>query len=217
MRRALGLSLALLSPSALTAQGADEATFLVRHGRDEIGREQYRVLEGRGRGQPGSTVAVTAEYPARHPELSVTVLVSRTPGGSLTAFQLERAGRQDTTRILGEVAGGRLTLRIVRGATEAARQLPASGGLIILADSVHTLLAQVGPLATEEGRALTGLHPESGRRISLTATLAPPGASGGRVVDITGDVAGRVTWDAAGRLVRVAVPATGVTAVRADF
>src|SRR5690606_24036457 len=98
MRRALGLSLALAVPSALAAQGADEATFLIRHGRDEVGREQYRVLEGRGRGQAGSTVAVTAEYPARHPALSVTALVSRNPGGSLTAFQLERAGGGDTTR-----------------------------------------------------------------------------------------------------------------------
>ncbi len=217
MRRALGLSLALAVPSALAAQGADEATFLVRHGRDEVGREQYRVLEGRSRGQPGSTVAVTAEYPARHPELSVTALVSRNPGGSLTAFQLERAGGGDTTRIVGEVAGGRLTFRIVRGATEAARQLPAGGCLVILADSIHTLLAQVGPLATEAGRQLTGLYPESGRRISLTATLAQPGASGGRVVDITGDLAGRVTWDRAGRLLRVEVPGSRMTAVRAEL
>ncbi len=147
----------------------------------------------------------------------MTALVSRNPGGALTAFQLERAGRGDTTRILGEVAGGRLTLRMVRGATEAARQLPAGGCLIILADSVHSLLAQVGPLATEDGRQLSGLYPESGRRITLTATLVQPGPSGGRVVDLTGDVTGRVTWDRAGRLIRVAVPASGVTAVRAEF
>lgn len=217
MRRTLGLTLALVLPSALAAQGSDEATFLLRHGRDEVGREHYRVLEGRGRGQPGSTVAVTAEYPARHPELSVTALVSRTPEGTLTAFQLERANRRDTTRILGEVAGGRLTIRIARGATEAARQLPATGALIILADSVHTLLAQVGPLATEAGREFTGYYPENGRRVSLTATLSPGGASGGRVVEVTGDVVGRLTYDPEGRLVRVAVPASGVTAVRAEF
>ncbi len=217
MRRALGLTFALLSPGALAAQGSDAATFLLRHGRDEIGREHYRVLEGRGRGQPGSTLAVTAEYPARRPELSVTALVSRTPEGALTAFQLERAARRDTTRILGEVAGGRLTLRIVRGTTEAARQLPAGGCLIILADSVHSLLAQVGPLATAEGRKLTGLYPETGRRISFTATLAQPGASGSRVVEVTGDVVGRATFDPAGRLLRVSVPASEVTAVRAEF
>jgi len=217
MRRALGLTFALLSPTALAAQGPDEATFLLRHGRDEVGREHYRVLEGRGRGQAGSTFAVTAEYPARHPELSVTVLVSRTPGGTLTAFQLERATRRDTTRILGEVAGGRLTIRMARGATEAARQLPATGCLVILADSIHTLLAQVGPLATEGGRELTGLYPESGRRISLTATLSQADASGGRVVEVTGGIVGRVTYDSSGRLVRVSVPASGLTAVRAEF
>lgn len=217
MRRTLGLTLALLSPGALAAQETDEATFLLRHGRDEIGRESYRVLEGRGRGQPGATLAVTAEYPARHPVLSVTALVSRSPEGALTAFQLERAAPGDTTRILGEVAGGRLTLRIVRGATEAARQLPAGGDLVILADSLHTLLGQVGPMATEAGRRLTGLYPESGRRIALTATLAQPGASGGRVVEVTGDVVARLTYDGAGRLVRVSAPASGVAAVRAEF
>jgi len=106
---------------------------------------------------------------------------------------------------------------MARGATEAARQLPASGCLVILADSVHTLLAQVGPLATEGGRELTGLYPESGRRISLTATLSQADASGGRVVEVTGGIVGRVTYDSSGRLVRVSVPASGLTAVRAEF
>jgi YD repeat-containing protein len=37
------------------------------------------------------------------------------------------------------------------------------------------------------------------------------------VVEVTGDVIGRITYDQAGRLVRVAVSASGVTAVRAEF
>lgn len=217
MRRALGLSVLLFCPAPLAAQASDAATFLLRQGREEVGRESFRVLDGRGRGLPGTTLAVTAEYPGRHPAVTLVALLSRNPEGALTAFQLERAQRGDTVRILGEVAGGRLTVRSVRGATEAARQYPAGGALVILADSVHALLAQVGPLATDAGRPLTGLYPLTGKRVSLTATSAAPGASGERNVDVTGDVTARVTFDPAGRLVRVSLPATGVTAVRADL
>lgn len=217
MRRTLGLTFALLAPGILAAQERDEATFLLRKGREEIGRESYRVLEGRGRGQPGATLAATAEYPSRCPACLLRALVSRTPEGALTAFQLERAEPGDTLRVVGELAGGRVTLRMVRGDTEAARQYPAGHDLVILVDSVHTLLAQVGPLATEAGRRVSGLYPLTGRRVTFTATLAPPGASGGRVVEVTGDVVARVTFDAAGRLVRVLVPASGISAVRAEL
>ncbi len=217
MRRTLGLTLALLCPGQVAAQQPDEATFLLRRGRDEVGRETYRLLEGRGRGQPGTTLAATASYPGRCPRCTVQALVSRTPGGALTAFQLERTEAGDTIRILGEVAGGRLTIRIVHGATEAARQHPAGPDLVILADSLHSLFAQVGPLATEAGRRLSGLYPLTGRRVTFTATLGRPGASEARVVEVTGEVEARVAFDGAGRLLRVTLPATGVTAVRADL
>ncbi len=217
MRRPLGLIALLLCPPALAAQSPDAATFLLRQGREEVGREAFRMLQGRGRGLPGTTLAVTAEYPGRHPTVSLVGLLSRTPEGALTAFQLERAQRGDTTRILGEVAAGRLTVRIVHGDTEAARQYPAGPDLVILADSVHALFAQVGPLATDAGRRLSGLFPLTGRRVTLTATSGAPGASGERIVEVSGDVTARATFDAAGRLIRVSLPATGVTAVRADL
>lgn len=215
MRRALGLTFALLCPTALAAQDADEATFVLRAGRTEVGRETYRLLDGRGRGLPGSTLAITAEYPAGFPERTFVALLSRTPGGEVTAFQVERAGRGDTTRIVGEVAGGRVTVRSVHGAIESARQYPAGPGLIILADSVHSLFAQVGKLATEGGRPLNGLHPLTGRRSRLTATLAGTGSRGGPIVQVSGDVSATVEFDPEGRLLRVTPPAPAISAVRA--
>jgi hypothetical protein len=215
MRHVLGLTFALLCPATLGAQGADEATFVLRAGRTEVGREAFRILDGRGRGLPGSTLAITAEYPAGLPERTFAVLLSRTPDGGVTAFQVERASRGDTTRIVGEVAGGRVTVRSVHGAIESARQYPAGPGLVILADSVHSLLAQVGTLATEAGRQLSGLHPLTGRRSRLTATLAGTGSRGGPIVEVAGDLTATVEFDAEGRLLRVTPPAPAISAVRA--
>ena len=216
MYRTLLLISLLLAPGSLPAQAADEATLLLRRGREEVGKETFRVLAGRGRGLPGSTLAVTAEYPGRRPDVALTAMLSRTPAGEVTAFQFERSGGSDTTRVLGEVAGQRTTVRMTRGTIESARQYPASPGLVVLADSVHALLSQLGPLATAEGRRLAGLYPLTGRRITLVATLAPGDASGGRVVEVTGDLTATVSFDAAGRLRRVTLPASGITAVRAE-
>lgn len=213
MPRALCLSLALLLPAPLAAQRVEDTAWHIHQGRNELGRETFSVLQGRGRGLPGTTLATTADYPSRAPDRSITVLLSRTPEGSVTAFQIESVSRRDTTRVLGEVAGSRLTLRTVHGSTESARQVPAGGDLVVLADSVHALFAQVGPLATPEGRALRGLYPLSGRRVALTATLATPAeGSDHRVVEVSGDVRATVTFDATGRLLKVVLPESRVTA-----
>ena len=213
MPRAFYLSLALFFPAPLAAQRIEDTSWHIHQGRSELGRETFSVLQGRGRGLPGTTLATTADYPARAPDRSITVLLSRTPEGTVSAFQIESVSRRDTPRVLGEVAGSRLTLRTVHGTTESARQLPAGGDLIVLADSVHALFAQVGPLATPEGRALRGLYPLTGRRVSLTATLATgAGGSDERVVEVSGDVRATVTFDAAGRLLKVALPESRVTA-----
>lgn len=213
MPRAVYLTLVLFLPVPLAAQRVEDTSWHIHQGRTELGRETFSVLQGRGRGLPGTTLATTADYPSRAPDRSITVLLSRTPEGSVTAFQIESVNRRDTTRVLGEVAGSRLTLRTVHGSTESARQIPAGGDLVVLADSVHALFAQVGPLATPEGRALRGLYPLTGRRVALTAKSLPaPDGSNERVVEVSGDLRATVTFDATGRLLRVVLPDSRVTA-----
>ena len=218
MPRAVCLSLVLLLPVTLEAQRVEETSWHIHQGRNELGRETFSVLQGRGRGLPGTTLATTADYPTRAPDRSITVLLSRTPEGIVTAFQVESVGRRDTTRVLGEVAGGRITIRTVRGANEAARQLPAGDDLIVLADSVHALFAQVGPLSTPEGRSLRGLYPLTGRRVSLVARAVPFAEDAKeRVVEVSGDVRATATFDSAGRLLRVVMPESRFVAEPGEF
>jgi hypothetical protein len=66
--RTAALLLLLLNPSVLAAaQQAPATVLLVRQGGREIGREEFTLSQGRGRGAPGTTLTATAKYPPNAP------------------------------------------------------------------------------------------------------------------------------------------------------
>lgn len=132
------------------------------------------------------------------------------------ALQVDRATDGDTTRLVGEVSRDRLTVRIISGARESARQYPAGADLVVIPDSVLAAFTQVAALASAEGRVLILLEPSTGARRRVTATLLTGPAAGGdaRVVVLEGDLSARVVFDADDFLLGVDLPASDLHARR---
>jgi hypothetical protein len=211
----LAVVLLVLAPAAhLLAQESSETRLVVRQGGQEIGREEFILRPGRGRGAPGTTLQANARYPANNPNLRLGATLERTPESALAKFQLDVDGPSGPTVILAAGSGARLIIRTVAKGSEAGRELPGGPDIVLLDDNVFSLYVAVADLATANGRALTAVFPRTARRASFVAQRAPAG--GGSQVTFSGDIRGTMTTDGQGRLVRLELSQPGVIVSRAE-
>jgi hypothetical protein len=210
---ALCLLLAHQASPAL-GQAAGAVTLVVTQDGQEIGREEFTLRQGRGRGATGTTLTATARYPATSPTTRLTAQLERTPESAVAKFQLDVEGPGGTTVILAAGTGARLVVRTVARGSESGRELPGGPDVVLLDDEVYSLYASVADLATPAGKRLTAIYPRSGRRVAFTARR--DGGDGTRRVTLTGDVAGTLVTDADGRLERLELPAQNKVVSRAE-
>src|SRR3954467_13832443 len=171
---------------SVQAQEPLETKLVIEQGGREIGREEFTLRGGRGRGAPGSTLTAWARYPATNPTLKLSATLERTPESALAKFQLDVDGPNGTTVILAAGSGARLIIRTVAKGSEAGRELPGGPDVVLLDDSVYSLYSAVADLATPAGKALTGVFPRSSRRASFTARRESGAAGGASQVTLTG-------------------------------
>jgi hypothetical protein len=190
-----------------------ETKLVVQQGGREIGREEFSLRQGRGQGQPGSTLIAAARYPATNPNTRLAATLERTPEFALAKFQLDVEGPSGTTVILAAGSGARLIVRTVAKGSESGRELPGGPDVLILDDGVFSLYSQVADLATPAGRPLTAIFPRTGKRASFTARRE---AGNGGSVTLSGDIAGTLVTDGAGRLQRLELPAQQTIVSRAE-
>ena len=210
---ALCLLLAHQASPAL-AQAAGPITLVITESGKEIGREEFTLTSGRGRGASGTTLAATARYPATTPTTRLTALLERTPESAVAKFQLEVESAGGTTVILAAGTGARLVVRTVAKGSESGRELPGGPDVVLLDDEVYSLYATVADLATQAGKRLTAIFPRTGRRVAFTAQREGAAAGDRRVV-LTGDLAGTLVTDAEGRLQSLELPAQNRVVTRA--
>ena len=191
MRIAAVLLLLVPAGQAL-GQEAPQTKLVVQQGGKEIGREEFTLQSGRGRGAPGSSLHATARYPANNPTQKLAATLERTPESSLAKFQLDVEGPNGPTVILAAGSGARLIIRTVAKGSEAGRELPGGPDVVLLDDGVYSLYTAVADLATPEGRALTAVFPRTARRASFVATRA------GGLVNLTGGIRGSLETDSKG-------------------
>jgi len=216
MRSTALLLLAMMYIVPAEAQTPLETTLVVQQGGREIGREEFTLRPGRGRGAPGTTLIAAARYPARNPTTQLAATLERTAEFALAKFQLDVETDGAVTVILAAGSGARLIVRTVAAGSESGRELPGGPDVVLLDDRVYSLYATVADLATPAGRRLTAIFPRTGTRATLTARKEA-GSPGGTVkVALTGDVAGTLLADAQGRLLRLDLPAQGIVVVRAE-
>ena len=211
---ALCLLLAHQASPAL-AQAPAPITLVVTQGGREIGREDFTLTPGRGRGAPGTTLSATARYPATVPTTRLTAVLERTPESAIAKFQLDVESPSGTTVILAAGTGARLVVRTVAKGSESGRELPGGPDVVLLDEEVHSLFATVADLATPAGKRLTAIYPRTGKRAAFTARRERGGDADPRRVVLTGDIAGTLTTDSEGRLQRLELPAQNKTVTRA--
>jgi len=207
-----------LSPAVgqLFAQEPLETKLVVEQGGREIGREEFTLRQGRGRGALGSSLIATARYPANDPKVKLAATLERTPEGALAKFQLEVDGPNGTTVILAAGSGARLIIRTVAKGSEAGRELPGGPDIVLLDDQVFSLYCAVADQATPGGKALTAVFPRTNRRASFVARRESGGEGGNNSrVTLSGGINGTLVTDARGRLFRLELPEAGTVVSRA--
>jgi hypothetical protein len=199
----------------LLAQEPLETKLVIERGGKEIGREEFTLRGGRGRGAPGSSLIAMARYPVNSPTLKLSATLERTPESALAKFQLEVEGPNGTTVILAAGSGARLIIRTVAKGSEAGRELAGGPDVVLLDDQVFSLYCAVADLATPGGKTLTAVFPRTNRRASFVARRESGGDGGNARVMLTGDIGGTLVTDAQGRLFRLELAETGTVVSRA--
>lgn len=215
LRAAALLLLLAHQTSPALAQADAPITLIVKQGAKEIGREDFTLTTGRGRGAAGTTLSATARYPAAAPTTRLTAVLERTPEFAIAKFQLDVEGPGGTTVILAAGSGARLIVRTVATGSESGRELPGGPDVVLLDDEVHSLYSAVADLATPAGKRLTAIFPRTGKRASFTARLET-GQGETKRIALTGDIAGTLLTDNEGRLQRLELPAQNTVVSRAD-
>jgi hypothetical protein len=198
----------------LLAQEPLETKLVVEQGGREIGREEFTLRQGRGRGAPGNSLIAAAHYPANNPTLKLTASLERTPESALAKFQLDVEGPNGPTVILAAGSGARLIIRTVARGSEAGRELPGGPDVVLLDDQVFSLYSAVADLATPAGKSLTAVFPRTNRRASFVARRESGSNSGNNRVTLTGNISGTLVTDARGRLLRLELSENGTVVTR---
>lgn len=202
------LSLAL-GASPVAAQVADQGTLIIRAGTREIGIESFQLTPTAA----GLRLTAKASYLSPRPGVELNASLDRI-GDTEGAFQLGRKAGPSSAEIYAVLKRNRLTIRRVERGAEQASESPGGPGLILLADSVFALYLQIIPLATEQGRTLTAVLPQTVTRISFTAQRLPDQEPGGSIIRLSGGLEGVIQLGSSGEVIRVSLPSLGLEATR---
>jgi hypothetical protein len=214
--RLAALLLMLVPAGQARAQQANETKLVIEQGGREVGREDFTLTQGRGRGAPGTTLRANARYPANNPTLRIAAALERTPDFTLAKFQLDVDGPSGSTVILAAGSGARLIIRTVAKGSEAGREMPGGPDVVLLDENVSSLYLAIADLATPNGKALTAVFPRAGRRASFVARRESGAAGGATRVTLTGDIRGSLSTDAQGRLLRLELAESATVVSRAQ-
>lgn len=216
LRAAALLLLLAYQASPALAQADAPVTLSVKQDGKEIGREDFTLVAGRGRGAAGTTLSATARYPSTSPTTRLTAVLERTAEFAIAKFQLDVEGPGGTTVILAAGSGARLIVRTVATGSESGRELPGGPDVVLLDDQVHSLYSAVADLATPSGKRLTAIFPRTGKRASFTARLETAGQGETKRITLTGDIAGTLLTGPGGGLQRLELPSQGVLVSRSE-
>lgn len=202
------LGLLALPAASLHGQAAEGGTLVIREGGRDVGAETFRVTPA----GTGHRITSRASYSAAPPLLTLEVNVVQQAGE--VAFQMDRRQGDSGSQVFAVQRRNRITIRRVARGAEQASELPGSGDLLLLADSVFGPLLQVVPLAAAAPRTVAALFPESGRRVSFRVQRLPGPGQRGAIIRLSGSLEGEIHLGDDGEVRRISLPAWRLEAHR---
>lgn len=218
------LGIVVASPARAQTGASDSGTFLVSVGGRQVGTEEFSIVQT-GIGANAEIVAtgrVQLQLPSGIVELTPRL---RTTGFQANPVSYEvTVGGADPRRVVGTIAGGRVSARILTGAGEQMREYLASPDAVVLDEGVahqYYFLARrmrngtVPVILPRENRQVTATVTGRGEesvligteRISLYHIVVAPAGTDERHVWV----------DALGRVIKVEIPARGYVAIRSQI
>jgi len=195
----------------------DEGTFLISRGGTPLGRESFRIT--RSQSPNGEAYTATAQVALGDRRIVPTLTCDST--GAPVSYDVAVQGGPDGVQLRARARPGRFSSLLRTREGESTREFVVPRGVVVLDDDVIHQLYFV-TLGRRSG-SLTVLAPRAG--VQAVASLEDHGAGsveiGGSIVPATHFVlsaAGlprREFWiDAAGRVLRAAIPERGILAQR---
>jgi hypothetical protein len=199
----------LRAPLAVEGQVHDQGVMTILIDGAEAGLERYSVVPTTG----GVRILSDVTFTAGRPPLEFALSLERSSPADF-AFQFRRSAAPSAQyfAILGK---GRLTLRRIEVGTEQASESRGTPDLVPLADSVVAPLLQLVPLPGEAERTVTGIFPQSGRRVRIVAVRST-GEDGSTRIALSGGLEGVLDLAPDGTLHRVTLPALRLEAERQE-
>jgi hypothetical protein len=215
--------LAFAAAPALVAQVTviDEGSFTISRNGEPVGREEFRIARTPGADGDMLVAQATVSYGGAQ-RLSPALQVDAA-GAPLKYVVEVKMGPETQEKLSGTVGRGRFSARIQTPRGESAREFIVSDGALVLDDDIfHQYYflahgARSGPVPVVVPR----------RNVQLAMNVTDRGSEavtvGGRRLDARALVLSerggseRTIWvDAQGRVLKVAIPARGLVAVRDD-
>jgi len=202
----------------------DDGSFTISRGDARLGREEFRILR-----QPsGATSAYVARATGVYGDRRITPALQTDANGAPERYQVEvRRGDAVEQQVSAQAAGTHFRAQMRTEAGEAAREYLIEPGTLVIDDELyHQYYFLVRRAAAGTGARVLVLAPRRGTQSVVTVTLdgTERMTVGGRSVEarhyvLTDRATGRreVWADAQGRVLRVALPAEGIEAVRDDL
>lgn len=226
--RALPLALAAAVAGRALPLGAqeflDRGTFVITRGGSEVGREDFAIRPTVGRqGQSGVLAVSTVREGGRELQHALELTADHTP---VTFQQTESAGGRVVRRLSAQLAGLRFSARLTSSDGEAAREFPVRAPAVILGDDAFNEYYFVPRPSDGTPRAVSVVRPGDERATAGTVealgtdtvTVGNRAVAARRFALRLQDGEERLFWvTLSGDLVRVALPATGTIATRAEL
>lgn len=214
----LGATLLGAAPAVRPSQAfLDQGSFIIAREGDEIGREEFAIRPVAGGG--GVLDVATVRYRDRELKAALELSAERAP----VSYQLDvTTGGRVTERLTGQFGPGRFAVRVATAAREAAREFPVPPGAVVLDDDVfdqyyfvpHRAGASdsVAVVRPRETRLVTAHVRDLGSDTVAVAGVRVPAEH--FAVTLPPDDRRELWFSPAGTLLKVALPANGITATR---
>ena len=218
---AAALSATAALPARSQVATLDEGTFTISRNGAPVGRESFTIRSSPG--GPGGAV-VQARATVSYDDRRLTPILKADSIGSPTEYQLEvRAGANASEVLKGVIRRGRFSATMQTPRGENMKEYVVSDGALVLDEDVfhqYYFLARGNrtgsvPVVVPHRNVQVMMRIED--RGPASVTVGGQSLAGRAFVLIEPGGANREIWvDAQGRVLKVAIPARGITALRDD-